>query len=141
MQKLLLFIVLLLPFVAFAQDNTAAKQHQNAVLQLQRQLPNAQEVDVLQRQELQKDAHKSATCGTCNKTTKATTTSPLSLNQQLADLRAKEQKLERAKQQLIANTTPLDDNDKLTLRKYVRSLVAVQAEIAKFEKAQKRTSK
>ncbi len=140
MQKLLLFIVLLLPFVAFAQDNTAATQHQNAVLQLQRQLPNAQKVDVLQRQELQKDAHKSATCGTCNKTKKAATTSPLSFNQQLADLRAKEQKLEQAKQQLIANAT-LSDDDNLMVQKYDKSLVAVQTQIAKFEKAQKRTSK
>ncbi len=134
MRQLFLLFLLVLPFVVFGQTKQeVATQHEAAVNLLLKQYPSAEVVDLVQLTASQKGLHEKSTCSSCPKESKQQqTTQSLRLEDDLATLEAKEQKLV----QTLAFNANNSNSDKATLAKYERALYLVRVKIEKYKKAQ-----
>lgn len=135
--RILLFLLCALPVLCIGQSPsnvTAATQHQQAVQQLQQQVPKAEVVDLEHLSAQQASEHSN--CSSCAKKAALTRQSP-SQQAVLAskpDLLAEQTRLIHTIQQL-RQATPVDAG---LLQKYLRALEINVAELKLVETAQKR---
>lgn len=136
MQKLILSVFLILPFLSIGQTTSAADAaHQTAEQLLMQQYPNAQKVDLEKLQIEQKDLHKKNSCASCDKSKLAKIENSTNTNvPTLAELRVKEQDLE----DIILQMQEAQTVDHLTLAKYAKVYQNIKEKIAYLEAKSKK---